>query len=879
MKYRISLLLALAVQGIWAESTPPQTVEAPPQVRLNATLQDPFFGSDSVEMVLLETGASLKLRGGESFKLDLPLDTVWNLCALSASKERCYLIRRGDTSLVLQGVLLNSQNSVFYSESYLNELENKYAQAPAPNGIKDSAYLASLGQGESKEDEQSLEGATKLRKVVLNIKKRPKRSLGQSTISAKNIKRMPSLAEADVVKAIQAMPGVVASSDFSSKIYVRGGGADQNLFLFDKAVVFSPVHFFGLFSTFLVEGVDKVDFYKGGFSPSFGNRLSSVLDVQTKKGGLADSLSSDSTWKWNLKEIGQEAAALGSAVVQPFAFYDFCYNFKCADRPKDEFGGSFLLSTFASTLFLNGKNGPVRFQLAGRSTYLKEMLGLFRAAGITDLDLDYRFYDVQGALDYKSPGGDEWKLSVYQGHDDLIFSPINLNWGNTVIPLNYKRKVNEDQSVGATLSYSAFDQLFDLQDIQAFKNEIQTWMFKPYSQTKLRTNDELNLGAELQYNTAKFINEPKLLNDPTDTTRKKIIFEDGGPFVLLSPFAEYKWRPEGSWEYALGARTNYEWPLNHFSLEPRLSATWKPLPRQKVDLHLGYYEQFINSILFSNFESVNEFYYPSVKTKYNQIKPSNSVLLSAGWSHEELFPGIETTFEGFYKTLNHLISFQPNAVSSEVSGDPDLKLGDLLGEAQGYSYGLEASMRKNEGHWTGGLSYSYGRSILNEAGQVFPANWDKSHALKWDAAINWFGEDGIWSYARPRPGRYFRSSTQLTWTTGLPRTSIMGYMPSHLPDQGLGQEPGGPNVSFGDNLSLPYSSRNGDRYPNYFRWDIKLVDWGVEGEWNFSWSLINVSGHENVFLYNYDKTQNPPKLNAITQFPFLPVFFSFQRYF
>ena len=103
---------------------------------------------------------------------------------------------------------------------------------------------------------------------------------------------MPGLAEADVIRSIQALPGVVASSDFSTKIYVRGGAADQNLFLLDNAVVYSPTHFFGLFSTFLVETIDEVKFFKSGFPAQFGNRLSSVLDIQSRKGG------SDTTEAW-----------------------------------------------------------------------------------------------------------------------------------------------------------------------------------------------------------------------------------------------------------------------------------------------------------------------------------------------------------------------------------------------------------------------------------------------------------------------------------------------------------------------------------------------------------------------------------------------------
>jgi len=109
--------------------------------------------------------------------------------------------------------------------------------------------------------------------------------LGESVVSAKSIKRMPGLAEADVMRSIQALPGVVASSDFSTKIYVRGGASDQNLFLLDNGIVYSPTHFFGLFSTFLVEAVDDVKFYKSGFPAEYGNRLSSVAAINSRQGG------------------------------------------------------------------------------------------------------------------------------------------------------------------------------------------------------------------------------------------------------------------------------------------------------------------------------------------------------------------------------------------------------------------------------------------------------------------------------------------------------------------------------------------------------------------------------------------------------------------
>jgi outer membrane cobalamin receptor len=155
----------------------------------------------------------------------------------------------------------------------------------APETATATAPSADSSAGEAETAQFKSEEAVQLKKVLVRAQRAPKRSLGKSTVSAKLIKRMPGLAEADVIRSIQGLPGVVASSDFSTKIYVRGGGSDQNLILLDKAVVYSPVHFFGLFSTFLVEAIDEVNFYKGGFPPEYGNRLSSVLDIGSREGG------------------------------------------------------------------------------------------------------------------------------------------------------------------------------------------------------------------------------------------------------------------------------------------------------------------------------------------------------------------------------------------------------------------------------------------------------------------------------------------------------------------------------------------------------------------------------------------------------------------
>ncbi|MDD4490760.1 MAG: TonB-dependent receptor, partial [Paludibacter sp.] len=99
------------------------------------------------------------------------------------------------------------------------------------------------------------------------------------------IKSVPTLfGEADLVKALQLLPGVQSGSEGSTGMYVRGGGPDENLFLLDGIPVYNVNHMAGFFSVFNPDAVKNVTLYKGSFPARFGGRLSSVIDVRMNDG-------------------------------------------------------------------------------------------------------------------------------------------------------------------------------------------------------------------------------------------------------------------------------------------------------------------------------------------------------------------------------------------------------------------------------------------------------------------------------------------------------------------------------------------------------------------------------------------------------------------
>ncbi|MCS6988033.1 MAG: TonB-dependent receptor [Chloroherpetonaceae bacterium] len=88
----------------------------------------------------------------------------------------------------------------------------------------------------------------------------------------------------DIMRSLQAIPGVLAQNDFSSQLFIRGSGPDQNLMVLDDIEVFNPYRLYGTVSMFNPETVADVNLITGGFPAKYGDRLSAVLDVSNRNG-------------------------------------------------------------------------------------------------------------------------------------------------------------------------------------------------------------------------------------------------------------------------------------------------------------------------------------------------------------------------------------------------------------------------------------------------------------------------------------------------------------------------------------------------------------------------------------------------------------------
>ena len=844
----IALIAALAV-ATFAQETAPDSLAsdslAPKGILFNGVVQDSSFAEgEKLNVEILESGEALQTTVGTPFSIVLPEDTLWNICVTNsdtagAEKEKCYELKYigaerqfsqalGEAfvddasmdSVAPAGLQNDGSNAVSHDSA------NVIAQDGHPGAQRRDPEQSASDSSDSTKEDVNVDAllaagdnsrVTELKKVVVQLRRRPKRKPGESVVSAKSIKRMPGLAEADVIKSIQALPGVVASSDFSSKIYVRGGAADQNLFLFDNAVVYSPVHFFGLFSTFLVEGIDDVQFYKSGFPAQYGNRLSSVLKMDGRAGGQ------DTVDEWFSKS-------------------------------------SIKISTFAAQVHTEGHQGPVRWIFAGRTTYIGYVLDFCNYIGLLDLSLDYEFTDLQGTMMYDFSKDTRFKFSYYIGKDRLSFDPLYMDWGNIAIPLGIYHRFNGDWDYNATLAFSEFYQTMKIGELMSIEMYLYTFAGKQWLNYRGIPNHTLTLGYELEYDYERY----------QEAMASISIADIQKPFHHVA-YVQDAWKLAPDYLLQYGLRFNYQTAAEHFGVEPRASLTVNLDDSKTLEFYGGYYLQYLNSIVYTDQETLNEFYYPATTTtKGTHIDPASSWLFAAEYSQRGILDDYDATVGVYYKTQNNLNTFVMQLDSNEETTSSDFVMADHFGTADGYSLGYELSLRKDKGWWFGGINWSQSISVMrtNDGTKPYYPSWHQPYALKMDMGINWSGgEDALRKHKKK--GRYFRSSVIMKYSAGMPISEYKGYYMS----QELGHQ------QYSDEVVVLPGSRNAGRQSDYFRIDVKAIDVGREDSWNFSWTIINLTDHENMFYTFYDTSKNPPEKTEITQFPFLPIMLSFEMYF
>ena len=510
-------------------------------------------------------------------------------------------------------------------------------------------------------------------------------------LSPRMMKAAPALAEPDLFRTIQALPGVLMTSEYSTGLVIRGGNTDQNLIMLDGITVYNPSHLGGVFSNFIVDGVKEAELIKGAYNAEYGGRLSAVLNVISREGN------------------------------------------------KNEFRGKANLSLLSAQTTLEGPFYKGAWVLSGRRTYFDLVLPKV-LPNIADNIPPYYFYDIQSHIFSDISAKDRISLSYYSGIDNIIFDTFGLDgrWGNNTVSAHYRRVFNERLVGNFLIANSQFFTRFGLGGSGGLVSD--------------NSIDDKTLSGDFSWfksseSTFKFGIQQKMLgfeyiNKFQDSTQFKIKTSP----VELASYVKMKYDHNNLFIIEPGVRINY-YNVYPDSLYPdlRLGLKYLLTDDRYINFSVGNYHQFIstfqddfNPAILDNWIAADE-----------SVAPGKSVQVVLGY--EEYIRNIyKIQVEGYYKDLKNLLTYEEkrSTTDAEIS---DESLAEIVTPADGYAYGFELFGQKMTGKLSGWLAYTFSvsRKIMNsiyaKSEQEYYTNWDRTHAFsalgnyqfnkKWE--MNW----------------------------------------------------------------------------------------------------------------------------------------------
>ncbi|MEP6737548.1 MAG: TonB-dependent receptor, partial [Chryseolinea sp.] len=560
---------------------------------------------------------------------------------------------------------------------------------------------------------------TPLKEVVIESEKDVRVSsvqMGMERLDIKTMKNMPlALGETDIMKIVLTLPGVQTVGEGTVGLNVRGGATNQNLILFNDAVVYNPSHLFGFFSTFNPDVLKNVELYKSGITADYGGRLSSVLDVTSREG--------------NLKKIS------GSGGISPIT----------------------------GRISLEGPivKDKTSFLLGSRTTYSDWILGKLH-----DKDLSHSkasFFDLNLNITHKFNEKNSLYLSGYMSKDKFkLAADTTYSYSDKNATIKWKHIFNNKLYAVVTggisrYSYNiesivnpvnAFDMGFRIQQING-KVDFNYYLNSKHTITAGLSTIRYNLSpGNYRPHGSESLVTPNLLQHEQGQESAIYIGDNFEVSPKLSLYAGIRY----SYYQALGPKDAYTYPdgvaktarviqdtlhyragksiATYHGAEPRFSIRYSLGQKSSVKLSYNRMRQYIQ--MLSNTTAITPTDIWKLSDGY--VKPQIGDQYSAGFYTTLRGSTIDISIEGYYKMMQNTADYKNGAsllLNHHIETD--------IVSARGKAYGAEFMIRKSSGKLNGWISYTYSRTFLqaksvNESESVnhgawYPASYDKPHAF------------------------------------------------------------------------------------------------------------------------------------------------------
>jgi hypothetical protein len=643
-------------------------------------------------------------------------------------------------------------------------------------------------------------------------------AMSMEKISVKMVKKLPSfMGEVDVLKSITLLPGIQNGGEGSSGLYVRGGGPDENLMILDEAPVYNASHLMGFFSVFNSDAIKDIEVYKGGIPSQYGGKASSVIDIRMKDGNSTG------------------------------------------------FHGQAGIGNISSRLTLEGPimKDKWSFIVSGRRTYA-DVVG--RLIGIDELkENKLYFYDLNLKTNVQFSYKDQLYISAYTGDDYFkLGESIYMHWGNVTGTARWNHIFGHKLFSNTSFIYSNYGYNLGVPGNSAdqfdWNSQIDDINFKEDFSWFLNASNKINFGVNIikhhfepgniDANENSFFKSLQLTN--YNALDGAIYASNEQKFGALFT-VRYGLRLSAFQQIGAGKVREYQNPddpksdevINETTykngerigspnvhLEPRLS--FKFTTGKTSSVKASYNRMVQNLHLISNTTSPTPLDIWLPTSKY--IKPLISDQVAAGYFRNFGDNIIETSVELYYKNMKNVLDYKDGA---ELFLNENLETELLTGN--GYAYGMELLVKKQEGRITGWAGYTLAKSMRKipgiNNGEAYPSTYDRTHDVS--LVLNY------------ELSKYLSLAANWVFSTGNPIT----YPVAKYDVQG--------------NTMFYYSKRNSNRIPDYHRMDLSMTYNPKKNETrkvkrSLNVSLYNVYARRNAYsIYFRQNEDNPTITDAI----------------
>ena len=639
--------------------------------------------------------------------------------------------------------------------------------------------------------------------------------MGVFELNARDLIKIPTaLGEFDVLRSITLLAGVNNTGDISNGVSIRGGSLDQNLMLYESAPVFNPTHLFGLFSVFTPDVISGVNIYQANIPAKYGGRIASVVDIKVK---------SPYTDKFKL-EGGVGVISSRLSLSTPII--------------KDKL-----------MLLAGGRIGFTDFLFPLLIPRLKNTKANFKDSTVKLLYLPNENNQLTYTHFFSQ---DFYQLDLISSIENIVSSSNQYDFGTSNHTLRWLHSFDNETNLVGTFVHSNYlpQNLFpEIESTNVIRFESQIQYTSAQFEYKDDRNEDLNYYAGLQLN--QYGINPGSLNPGSGNSIIPVDLEDEKSrelsfyanlnwnpserlsissglrftnFSLLGPFRQGQYTENGVFEGVKDFLKN-ETVVNYSRPEPRIGINYKLGEDSALKASYARIYQYIQNIYNTSTPL------PTSRWKMSDtfIQPQKNDTYGLGLYKNFPNLGLEISSEGYYRITENNLTYKPGA---------DFFLSQFLEQevtqAEGNSYGVEMSIRKNKGKVNGFINYTWSRSLLktNELAlknrinnnNWYPSDFDRPHTV--NATVNFEGD------------AYNAFSFNFTGQTGRPYTVANG-------------------VYNQENVTIPiFLSRNNGRLPVYhrldFSWKIayrKDPNKRFQGDWTLT--VYNLYGRRNPFNVYY----------------------------